>query len=386
MADAILNTLKSPCSCTLLGLSEEKRPRCEGVAESLKDLIQNSGDFISCSHEIVEIANASLCAFLQATVTGPPLGWDVKHVVPCETLLPLSSSSEEEIRLQLIASLSIDGEAVYQRLPCVELFLYAKILLSCIGLHQDVGLLRARLRVNAWHQRLLNQPSPSLETKIYEDLRAVENTISSITSGGNSHYAEFLLEEAAVHLLHGYDAKAITILKKAAKENDFEFVLTGRLGKRTKFQQKDISQLVVLARSAKGREKQNEKIYSDDESKLLLSSLKDSLQPNALRLEDDTLLDSIAFTRSDDIKTDTQVSDSLPPSLAELDPGNQPLLDPLDAIILLNTASSITKHITNRRNYSRRDSSVCRESHIWRKLELASLYAGFVDKKSYRGL
>ena len=78
------------------------------------------------------------------------------------------------------------------------------------------------------------------------------------------------------------------------------------------------------------------------ESKLLASTSEDKLQPHALRLDDDTLLDSIAFTPSENKDIDPQTTESLPPSLVDLDPGNQPRLDPLDAIILLGTASSIT--------------------------------------------
>ena len=342
MADEILSTLSSPCSRTLLGLNESHSRRRNGVARSLEELIKNSAELVSCSREAVEIANAALHAFLQATVTGPPLGWDVKTVVPCEALLPLPSGSDEEISHRLITFLSVDGEAVYQRLPYVELFVFAKILLDFIDLHRDVGLLRARLRVNSWHQRLLNQTSPTLEAKIYEDLGAVSDTIMSNKLGGNISYAEFLLEKAAIHLLHGYDTKASVALTEAAKDNSFEFVLTGRLGKRTKFQQKDISQLVILAKSAKDREIGDGDVHSAIESKSPASTLKDDVQPHALRLDDDTLLDSIAFTPSESKEIDSQKNEPLPPSLANLDPGNQPRLDPLDAIILLSTASSIT--------------------------------------------
>ena len=217
MADEILKTLSSPCSRTLLGLHESHSCKGDDVIRSLGELIKDSADSVSCSREVVEIADAALYAFLQATVTGPPLGWDVKTVVPCEALLPSSSGSDEEIRHRLISFLSVDGEAVYQRLPCVELFIYSKILLNCVDLHRDIGLLRARLRVNSWHQRLLNQLSPTLETKIYEDLGAISATIKSSTLGGNTPYAKFLLEEAATHLLHGYDTKASAVLKEAAE-------------------------------------------------------------------------------------------------------------------------------------------------------------------------
>ena len=342
MADDAYSILSGLLSRGLLGLSESEASRQEGVGTNLKRLIENSSDIVSLSHEVVSIGKAALHAFLQANVTGPPLGWDVKHTVPLNALLPLVDGSEDENPSRLIAWLSVDGEAVYQQLPYVELFVFAKILLNATKLPLEGDFLRARLRVNTWHQRLLNQPSPSLEEQIYKDVKLIEDTYLSQTSNKNKHLAEFLLEHAAIHLLHGFDAKAREALVQAARERSFEFVLTGRLGKRTRFQQKDVSQLVVLAKSAEQKVDRNDESHSEGLPKPSASPLKRNGQPNVLRLEDDTLLESISFSQTDDGRDNGQEDDAIPPSLVDLDPGNQPLLDPLDAIILLTTASSIT--------------------------------------------
>ncbi len=179
MADDIIGTLDSALSRTLLGLEESNSRRHDGVARNLEDLLKQSTEIETTSRKVVEIAKAAVCAFIQATVTGPPLAWDARKVVPREALVPSSSGSEEESFLHLLAFLSVDGEAVYQRLPYIELFVFAKILLNFTGLHQDIEQLQTRLRVNTWHQRLLNQPSPALEKEIYEDLRAVSELITS---------------------------------------------------------------------------------------------------------------------------------------------------------------------------------------------------------------
>src|SRR6201999_1811713 len=78
--------------------------------------------------------------------------------------------------------------------------------------------------------------------------------------------------------------------------------------------------------------------------------VKPPAQPENVLLNDDTLLERIDFKSAETsahVSPDTMIhiaaSDStLPPQLASLDPANQPILFPLDGIILLATASSIT--------------------------------------------
>ncbi|KAH7052044.1 hypothetical protein B0J12DRAFT_660366 [Macrophomina phaseolina] len=111
------------------------------------------------------------------------------------------------------------------------------------------------------------------------------------------------------------------------------------MGKRTKWQEKDTSQLVVLARSREGG---GEGESGNGKGKGRLVEPGEETRPKNLDLNDDTLLESISFSEKPKSSTDVLDENSLPPSLAELDPGNQPKLDPLDSIILLSLASSIT--------------------------------------------
>ena len=352
MADPMYSTLhdpyvvlSGPTAQALLGLDhngEPAGPASDGVSERLQDLVRNADDVYSLPREIVSIGTVALNVFLQATVTGPPLGWNLAKLIPAHALLSRSKASEQDDLSRLTGCLSTDGEAVYERIPNVELFSFAKIILNAPGLERAGELPRARLRVNTWHQRLLNQPSPTLEQSIYNDLQAIEWALPSRSPETETEYAAFLLERATIHILHGFDDRARADLRGAARARSFEFVLTGKLGKRTKFQQKDISQLVVLAKSADQQKYASEKTYNDATRKSPISTFKDDTQPQALRLEDDTLLESISFNKPGDASEGGDNDDSLPGSLASLDPGNQPLLDPLDAIILLATASSIT--------------------------------------------
>ncbi|KAI4162224.1 MAG: hypothetical protein LQ342_004090 [Letrouitia transgressa] len=265
--------------------------------------------------------------FLQSNITGPPLAWDV-----AEQLQPLVYNDPVKLsdsRRAIIQDLGVDGEAVYQLIPNVELFALAKIILNhdrVIG--QSAFSTLARIQVNFLHQRLLNENSATLQKRIYNDLDAVKLDKTDLLK-------PFLIFQATIHTHHGFDRRAREDLESAAKLTGFQFVLTGRLGKRTKYQDRDLSQLVVLAKSNTDSQRTNERGPVE-------AIKQNAPQPQNLDLNDETLLESISFTEEEHSFLN-QSDESLPPSLASLDPSNQPALSPLDSIILLSYASSIIK-------------------------------------------
>ncbi|OAL47532.1 TPR-like protein [Pyrenochaeta sp. DS3sAY3a] len=278
-------------------------------------------------HLFFVIAIAALHSFIQSTVTGPPLPFK-----SADLLLPKHVSDNaialRKTRSDLISSLSADGVAAYKLTPNIELLCLAETILICPPIQKNIELSAwGRLRVNFVHQRLLSEVAPSLQALIYDDLKRVEGLILKSKNGQDIKdvHTSFLLERAAIHTHHGFDKLARADLDNATSERKFEFALTGLMGKRTKFQQKDTSQLLVLARSADTETSD----ASDEASK-----------PKALDLNDDTLLESISFTEKT-ASTDIKEESSLPASLTSMDPSNQPMLDPLDSIILLSLAESI---------------------------------------------
>lgn len=301
------------------------------------------------SREVFLLGISAFNAFLQANVTGPSLSWDSAIIFPKEVE---KGTAVGKIRKQLISSLSVDGEAIYQLTPHVELFCLAQCLLNDRSLGGNTEQILARLRVNFWHQRLLSEVSPTLQQNVYNDLLLLEQRIlgekmdSEIISP-----AEFLVERATIHIHHGFDAKARDDLTAAARKRSFHFALTGRLGKRTKYQEKELSQLVVLAKSEDQQQKssdQSEDIHQSGDvctdRDLPKPTARNSAasKPQALDLNDDTLLESIAFAKDTNLPPVIQADEDLPESLLSLNPGNQPQLEPLDAVILLAIASSIT--------------------------------------------
>ena len=292
--------------------------------------------------DLFAVGIAALHSFLQLNVTGPPLAWPVDQTIISDQCR-IEDQKPEDLRRQLISSLSVDGEAIYHLTPQVELFCLAKLILNNEKIvENEPKYVQARLRVNFWHQRMLNENAASLQTVIYHDLDDINRWIQGESSGTK---AEFLVERATIHIHHGLDSKAQEDLQTAARERNFDFILTGRLGKRTKFQHDELSQLVVLARStqdgdiessASNRQNTSQEAASKEEAKPQTS------KPLNLDLNDDTLLESISFSKQPSTSSVSQGEEELPQSLRFLDPADQPALQPLDSAILLALVSSIT--------------------------------------------
>lgn len=286
---------------------------------------------------------AALQAFLQSNVTGPPLSW-----APSTTIIPQrlrdGLDSDTCLERQLMSSLTVDGVTVYALTPNMELFCLAKHLLNHPAIidENDTVQVRFRLRVNVWHQRILSETAPSLQDRIYSDLEILQRIIPP---KDHQSRAAFLVERTTIHIEHGYDKKARIDLIDAAKEQKFDFALTGRLGKRTKFQERELSQLVVLAKSSIAQQITSTASNSASEGQVETSReeiQEEDPKPKALNLDDDTLLEAITFSKESSASSTVVDEKSLPESLQSLDPSNQPALEPLDSIILLATASSIT--------------------------------------------
>ncbi|KAI9757434.1 MAG: hypothetical protein M4579_003450 [Chaenotheca gracillima] len=351
--------LESPLAQVLLGHGESpSSPRSNGsrsdfvgyIAEEVDEILKKEvlvlqdGESLQLQgiqQSVFLVGLASLSAFLQSTVTGPPLPFASESII-------FSSENYFDVaqtRQSILSWLGADGVAPYALIPNVELFYLAKIIFNHQSLtSQMVGAVRQRVRVNFLHQRLLSEEVSSLQDLIYEDLKTLDETIlSSPETSTKLEVAEYLLEKAAIHTYYGSDGKAREALDQAAHAKAFEFALTGRLGKRTKFQQTDISQLVVLARSASDVTAEPEAAVNEPQSSSAEANGSTASKPTDLDLNDDTLLESISFTQpSASLPTVVQDEASLSPRLASLEPGNQPALDPLDSIILLSLASSIT--------------------------------------------
>ncbi|OOF94867.1 hypothetical protein ASPCADRAFT_208525 [Aspergillus carbonarius ITEM 5010] len=312
------------------------------LSEKAKAVSQTPVDGLTSEQQrsqLLYIGLAALFAFLQSNVTGPPLEFSPADVIIPAALRP-DAATLRAVRARVIRDLSVDGEAAYKLTPNVELFAVAKALLvdADVLTNGPVVARTAKVRVNFLHQKMLSEVTSTLQDVIYNDLQELEKLIMSEKCTAQEK-GRFLLERATIHTHHSFDAKARKDLEQAAVVRNFEFALTGKLGKRTKFQDRDISQLVILAKSA-------------DETSEATGATADPENdkpsgPKNLDLNDDTLLESISFTKTDGQESQgkpvtVQDESNLSPTLASLDPGNQPKLDPVDSAILLALASAIT--------------------------------------------
>lgn len=335
--------LTLPLIQTLLGQTEgAKAPKDElckpgkwrsSITSQLELTLSEMGsDSTYKAHLIFIAALAALQAFQQSNVTGPPLPFDSARVIFSPDV-HTDSKVLHQVRRVLVDELSVDGIGAYKLTPNIELLSLADALLTDNLLGATSWTAKwARMRISFLHQRILSEESSTLQTAVYDLMAQVEGRLS----GDSTSLPAFLQEQAAVHTHHGFDRKARQALDQATKLTGFEFALTGLLGKRTKWQEKDLSQLVVLAKSRDDATKESTNGTSKAE-------VKASSKPENLDLNDDTLLESISFTQQPSTaSTDMKAADTLPASLLGLDPGKQPLLHPIDSITLLLYASSIT--------------------------------------------
>lgn len=300
----------------------------------------------------------ALNAFLQANVTGPVLADDQTKLAD-----PYRGSSTIDLGLR---SLDVDGVSVYPFIPHIELFCLARHVVEHAtpeewkGVKDEVAggmsLAWMKLRLHVWHYKLFIQPSlssgsvftkhvgmsevPSLVEKIQSSLQQVESDVlgeawelSEASPYSTETKVLFMVEKASVCIMLGQDVKAREALKHAAELHGFVYALSGALGKRTRFQEKSTSQLVVLAKSAAVQREQPEKLEGEGEV------------PEALALNDDTLLEEIEFSKDGEGKHGEQNGPAvgtvpeLPAQLTDMKPDEQPQLSPLDQIILLTEAT-----------------------------------------------
>ncbi|CAO3608547.1 unnamed protein product [Mucor hiemalis] len=147
------------------------------------------------------------------------------------------------------------------------------------------------MRATFIQQQLLDEFTGSLQKELMtlaeESSQDLENKQDLDADTIEALKVRHELELGLIYSFFGQDKEALGKMESAQKESGFVWSLTGALGRRTKFQTFDVSQLVVLAESKK-------KVAQDE----------DAPRPETLDLNDDTILEKIAFT--DNEKNETE--------------------------------------------------------------------------------
>ncbi|KAI9208102.1 uncharacterized protein BJ171DRAFT_557816 [Polychytrium aggregatum] len=229
--------------------------------------------------QVLLIAAACLNAFIQGGWTGPKLNFELSDIIH-ESV----ADKDGDIHQASLLGLSVDSEDVYSLTPRTALLAISLAILDKnshrLSSLQTIGWWRYRALYI--QQQLLDNPSGTLLDKITAALDA----LPPFCRGDSDLHARFMIESGLVHSYYGQDAKAASLFEKATEVSNFKWSLTGALGRRTKFQTFDVAQLVVVAESSS-----NETASAGSEA---------SAKPESLALNDEVLLEKIAFTQDND--------------------------------------------------------------------------------------
>ncbi|KAF9372451.1 hypothetical protein CPC16_002419, partial [Podila verticillata] len=270
------HVLKSPVAAQIFGTSLAETDAIVSnldaslnLAEFLTNQIQSylaqtptdATSTTSAALDVLSVGIASLYAFVQAGWTGPEVGFE-----PVDILPSLLKAKAAELDTQALDQLSVGGETVYHLSPQI-LFLYmARIILvdNIEQLKKDPIVAKSApwwaLRVLFLQQRTLEGPAGLLLEQMLTLANEIETILNAEVELENGALeaidkkdilTRFWIEKGLVQHWYTEDTKAYEAFQKAQSTSGFRFKVTGALGKRTKFQQFDTSQLVVVAESSR---------------------------------------------------------------------------------------------------------------------------------------
>ncbi|XP_078260784.1 tetratricopeptide repeat protein 27 isoform X2 [Rhinoraja longicauda] len=227
----------------------------------------------------------SLQLFVQSNWTGPPVPLQVEDILPA--LSTGNVNTPQNIRAALLNSLVLDGESIYSLLSNPILLTLARtILVSCrdkLNLFQMLPWWT--LRCANIHQQLLAERSSQLFTIIQHCVDKVQSIQTFLCSGECRDVAIHLHLECGYALLYNYDyTRAKENFSTAQKMARLSTTLTGALGKRTRFQERYLAQLILDVH------REGDALCQTD---LTLTPTPLQHLPKNLDLNDDTLLNSI---------------------------------------------------------------------------------------------
>ncbi|CAG8557391.1 10089_t:CDS:1 [Dentiscutata erythropus] len=233
------------------------------------------------------VSVASLNAFVQTCWTGPVFDLEPQDILPAAIR---ERYSVAELNRKVHEILSVDGEDVYHLTPRALYLLIPRIILV-----ENSSLFTYLKSIHWWgqrvlfiQQRILDNVSGSLHDTMLQYLQSSSDALPSLIPEEKTTeiYTRFHLEYGIINHFYGHDSLAKEHFTKAQELSGFKWMLTGMLGKRTKFQTFDVSQLLVVANS------QDVEFKRDDD--LESSGIKNV--PNALSLNDDTLLEKVEIS------------------------------------------------------------------------------------------
>ncbi|KAI0207157.1 Tetratricopeptide repeat protein 27 [Lamellibrachia satsuma] len=220
------------------------------------------------------------------------------------SLLPEAYRQDEKLRsltLEYVkTALGVDGESIYGRTRYpIYLFLASTLLDLCRRHVPDLETVDWwQMRCAQIHQALLQERSPTLKTRVQERILTMHE--KNLISGGQHRELAVQFHLEAGHLCYFYYevGQASDHITQAESLSGLQINLTGALGKRTCFQENDISQLVLEVRRSPDDPDQspdNADIIQDQPA-----SQKRCL-PKDLNLDDDTVMEHITLKEGEEV-------------------------------------------------------------------------------------
>lgn len=237
---------------------------------------------------LLAVAVACLHLFVQSNWTGPPVSLHVSDLLPACLLQSLSEP--QALQTSLLSSLLLDGESVYSLVANPFCLLLARVLLVTCRTQLDAFQLLPwwTLRYVSVHQQVLEARSPQLFSLAQSCMDHVSQCEAVFSSRPNTHLAvQFHLECGYTCLTYYEYSQAKEHFTKAREMAGLDIILTGALGKRTRYQQDFLAQLILDVK------RKEEVAVPEAETEATPAPTPLSFLPKDHALTDDTVLNKI---------------------------------------------------------------------------------------------
>nr|XP_020455566.1 tetratricopeptide repeat protein 27 [Monopterus albus] len=240
---------------------------------------------------VMALAVSCLHLFVQSNWTGPPISIDISDLLPPALL----STQPQNLAEAIHCSLLLDGESVYSLVANPFLLLLSRVILTkCSSKMDSLQLLPWwTLRYISLHQQILEARSPELLSLAHSCMHKVLR-YQSLLSEHRNLLIQFHLECVYISLTYYEYQPAMEHIKKAQELSGLDINMTGALGKRTRFQQKHLAQLILEV-----KRKQDQPGQMSEASPV---PTPQACLPKDCSLGDDTVLDKLNLAEPDQYK------------------------------------------------------------------------------------
>lgn len=248
------------------------------LAALQKDVDQAVGEVVAAGADGFEalcVAISALHAFVQINWTGPELPQSLEPLALLRSTAPdafpprpLDADAEEKadkaaeglLHRASLEALAFKGEPAYHLCRVPVFLVLAKLLIEALFVSADMETVAWwRLRAHTVHSHVLDEPV-AFGKKVFEPVNKLRDVLAAraaatkpATGEAKSKWAalsaRLILERGVALQRIGSDREAAETFVEAARQNGLVYRMSGALGKRTKFQKEDKTQLILLAKS-----------------------------------------------------------------------------------------------------------------------------------------